>query len=330
MLPKVSIIIPTYNRAHYLIQAIESSLAQNYSNLEVVVSDNASTDETENVIKKFLLNKNFKYYKNNYNIGMVNNWGKAISDYISGEWFIILSDDDYLIDNNYISNAVNIILNNEDIVIVYAQGYILNETTKKITLFILNYKEIEKGKKIFLNENKDYPQYFMLCNVLFNRKLALELYPFSNKYNLSCDSELFLKMCLFGQVGIIKDFVSVYRAHSNNLNKKISQDINLLKNKPEYLFQAYKFAFGTKLFTQDELNKWKNRMLLHELKHTLVDTFIYYRKEFVNLTKFFKEKDEDLFLMVINNYGFKIRIFLGKISRNLLILMRSLKMKYSL
>ena len=42
--PKVSIMIPTYNRAHYVVETIESSLTQDYPNIEVIVSDNASTD----------------------------------------------------------------------------------------------------------------------------------------------------------------------------------------------------------------------------------------------------------------------------------------------
>jgi glycosyltransferase involved in cell wall biosynthesis len=48
--PKVSIMIPTYNRAHYLVDAIESSLTQDYPNFEVIVSDNHSTDGTEECV----------------------------------------------------------------------------------------------------------------------------------------------------------------------------------------------------------------------------------------------------------------------------------------
>jgi len=44
---KVSIIIPTFNRENYLHQAVESALSQDYPNVEVIVSDNASTDNTE-------------------------------------------------------------------------------------------------------------------------------------------------------------------------------------------------------------------------------------------------------------------------------------------
>jgi len=51
--PLVSIIIPTYNRANYLEKAIESVLKQTYENIEIIVSDNASTDNTMEVMQKY-------------------------------------------------------------------------------------------------------------------------------------------------------------------------------------------------------------------------------------------------------------------------------------
>ena len=100
--PKVSIIIPTYNRSKYLTQAIESARCQDYHNMEIVVSDNASTDNTDNVMEEYSADNRIKYFRNSVNIGMVGNWRKALSEYCSGDWFLILSDDDYLVDNSYI------------------------------------------------------------------------------------------------------------------------------------------------------------------------------------------------------------------------------------
>src|SRR5687767_5658396 len=51
--PRVTIFIPTYNRAHWLGQSIESALAQTYPDFELIVSDNASTDETRDVVAAF-------------------------------------------------------------------------------------------------------------------------------------------------------------------------------------------------------------------------------------------------------------------------------------
>lgn len=330
MFPKVSILIPTFNRAHYLFQSIESALAQDYPDLEVVVSDNASTDETESVIKRFSSDGRFKYFKNDKNIGMVKNWRKALVDYITGDWFLILSDDDYLINSEYISNAMKIIVSNKDIVIVYGYGYILNEDLNKMTELILPFNDIEEGKIIFLKRGEVSPQDFILCNVLFNRKIALTLNSFSNEYNLVCDSELFLKMCLYGKIGIIKEFVSVYRVHSSNLLKTQLSDINILKNKPEYLLQAYNFAIQTGLFSKDELIKWRDRLILPEIKNSLIDIFLFFKKDFKDSLEFYKEKNEDLLLKVTNDYKFKKRILIGRFSRSLLLFMRGFKKRHNL
>ena len=60
---KVTIMIPTYNQAKYISKAIESALNIDYSNIEVIVSDDCSTDNTEEVISKYLEDNRFKYIK---------------------------------------------------------------------------------------------------------------------------------------------------------------------------------------------------------------------------------------------------------------------------
>ncbi len=169
---KVSILIPTFNREDYLPRAVESALKQDYPDIEVIVSDNASTDGTEEVVKKYDDNLRFKYFRNKENIGMVANWRKALNKYATGKYFMILSDDDYLIDDRYISKAVKLIETENDVVMVYANGYLHYESTNEKVKFILPFKGVESGKLIFLSRNKVLPQDFCLCNILFKRNLS--------------------------------------------------------------------------------------------------------------------------------------------------------------
>ena len=95
-LPLVSIGIPTYNRAGSLSRAIESALAQDYGNLEIVISDNASTDETQTICEKFAQqDARVRYFRQPVNQGAAANFNAALQQ-ARGEFFMWLSDDDWL------------------------------------------------------------------------------------------------------------------------------------------------------------------------------------------------------------------------------------------
>lgn len=92
MPPTVSIIIPTYNRAHYLPEALESALHQTYPNLEIIVVNDGSTDETEEVLAPYL--KRIRYIKQE-NRGWAGAKNRGLQA-ACGELLCILDDDDRL------------------------------------------------------------------------------------------------------------------------------------------------------------------------------------------------------------------------------------------
>lgn len=96
--PIVSIVIPTYNRADFLPRTLSSALSQTYTNIEIVVCDNASTDQTSNIVADFqgrYPDRNIRYIRHDTNIGPVKNWFSGIRE-SKGEYIKILFSDDYL------------------------------------------------------------------------------------------------------------------------------------------------------------------------------------------------------------------------------------------
>ena len=91
--PKVSVLIPTYNYARFLDEAIQSVLSQTFEDFELIIVDNCSNDNTEEVISKYLDDKRITYYVNQYNIGLVGNWNKCLQ-YAKGEYIKFLCADD--------------------------------------------------------------------------------------------------------------------------------------------------------------------------------------------------------------------------------------------
>ncbi len=116
-LPKVSVGLPTYNRAATLKQAIDTVLNQDYTNIELVISDNASTDKTREVCEEFgCKDKRVKYIRQVYTLGPTANF-KEVLDSSSGEFFMWLSDDDWL-DYSYISECTKVLISEDDVSLV--------------------------------------------------------------------------------------------------------------------------------------------------------------------------------------------------------------------
>ena len=90
--PLVSVIIPAYNRAHLIEQAIKSVLKQTYSNIELIIVDDASTDDTETVIKN-IDNAGIKYIKQEQNKGAAAARNRGIRE-SNGEFISFLDSDD--------------------------------------------------------------------------------------------------------------------------------------------------------------------------------------------------------------------------------------------
>lgn len=101
MQPLISIGIPTFNRGKLLTRAIDSALAQDYGNVEVVVSDNGSTDETESICRAYAArDPRVKYVRQQTNRGPTQNF-IAVLMASTGEAFMWLADDDW-IDSAYV------------------------------------------------------------------------------------------------------------------------------------------------------------------------------------------------------------------------------------
>ena len=111
--PLVSIGLPTYNRAATLRRAIESALNQDYQNIELLISDNASTDETEAICLAAARQDNrVKYWRQQTNRGATANFREVLRE-SGGEFFMWLADDDWL-DQSYVGSCVQVLLEHPD------------------------------------------------------------------------------------------------------------------------------------------------------------------------------------------------------------------------
>lgn len=95
-MPKFTIGIPTFNRSALLAESLRSAMNQSYGDLEIIVSDNASTDKTPDVVRQF--GRRARYVRNETNLGATTNFFRLV-ELASGEYFSWLQDDDCIFGN---------------------------------------------------------------------------------------------------------------------------------------------------------------------------------------------------------------------------------------
>ena len=123
---KVSIGLPVYNGARYLAQTLESILAQTYTDFELIISDNASTDETEVICRSFAArDERIRYHRNVTNLGLSKNYTRAF-ELSSGEYFRWATYDD-LIAPEYLAKCVAVLDGDSSVVLVHSRSSRIDE-----------------------------------------------------------------------------------------------------------------------------------------------------------------------------------------------------------
>lgn len=251
--PRVSVMIPTYNQAQYLREAVSSALDQDYLNLEVIVSDDCSTDGTGDVMLEYLSDKRVTYVANPVNVGKAENYRNLLYKYATGEWVIMLDGDDYFIDRHFISTAIREVANQDKIVAVIA-GYETSGSLEEHRYLPSLDIGILHGYELFL-DFKNTP--FGHGSVLYRRAVALRIgfYRFDIE---SDDYESFLRLFLHGSVIVLNRVVYVWRQHGGNIsgNMEISRCINNLKFIDEPYAHALNLGYDRKV-----LSRWRRSMI---------------------------------------------------------------------
>jgi Glycosyl transferase family 2 len=214
--PKVTIAIPTYNRQDYLKAAVASSLAQTYPHIEVIVSDNASTDGTAAWLQG-QRDPRLVSLRQSTNLGMMGNWDACLV-HATGDFFLLLSDDD-LLEPEAIARMVTVFMGagGTSLGMVYGradiigpQGELLDHGTTAPT----REPASETIQGFFLSRRPTYP-----CTILLRTEDLRVAGGYSHEgLTLSCDARAWMAAALrHGHVGFVTEVVAKYRVHPGRL-----------------------------------------------------------------------------------------------------------------
>ena len=210
--PLVTIGIPTFNRAAAnLKNAIQCALGQTYTNIEIIVSDNCSEDDTENAVKSFT-DSRLRYYKQPQNIGANNNFNYCIEQ-ARGVYFLLLHDDD-MIDSDFIESCISATNGNNNIGIIRTGTRLIDSTGNSFSE-IPNPASDLTIKEFFLAwfDNKIT---LYLCSTLFNTAGLKEIGGFHSKHDLFQDVVAEAKLAAkYGREDVY-DVKASFRRHDEN------------------------------------------------------------------------------------------------------------------
>jgi Glycosyl transferase family 2 len=172
--PLVSIGIPTYNRAALLKRAIESALNQDYVNIEVIVSDNASTDDTESICRSYSeKDARLKYIRQSSNRGPVANFAEVLKN-ASGQFFMWLGDDDW-IDLTYVSTCVQQLMSDPTMALVSGapQYYRNGQKTHEGKIFSLLQDKWWQRVIVYYNNVTDNGMFYGVMHTAHIQKIKI-------------------------------------------------------------------------------------------------------------------------------------------------------------
>ncbi|WP_136481507.1 glycosyltransferase family 2 protein [Cognatitamlana onchidii] len=233
-MPKVSIVLCSYNGEKYISEQIDSILNQSFKDFELIISDDRSTDSTIKILKTYAdKDSRIKWHINESNLGYVKNFEKGIS--LANGNYILLSDQDDIWDLTKIEKLYN---NIEDHALIYCDSLFVNSNLESTE------KKMSSSKNMISTTN---PLNLCLANsvsghaMMFKKELTAQLFPFPKL--VPHDWWIAFVASFNGGIVYFNDALIKYRIHDSNslaLNKNRKSKENKITKRQLRIDAFYK------------------------------------------------------------------------------------------
>lgn len=262
--PLVSVCINTYNKEKFICDCIDSVLAQSYGNIEVIIVDDGSKDNTVSLINEKFNDSRIKVFARTQNMGISYSCNEAIKHSL-GEYIFHVDSDDVL-DSQIIKKQVDILEKNPQYGACFCLLEVIGENGEKLGK---EYDYIRDTFSFWGTSQEDYIRYFfdsMNClshsGVTMRRSVLEKVGGHNGAYYYLHDFDLWTRFILECPVYVIKENLCSYRRTDDGNNSKISQKgmlshnieeakiiYNMINNCPDEMFLR---AFDDKLILHGE------------------------------------------------------------------------------
>lgn len=253
----VSVCIPAYNYAHFLPDAIESVLAQTYSDYELLIIDNCSTDNTPEVVRRYAeRDPRIIYFRNGSNLGLVGNLNRCLES-ARHEYVKILCADD-LLAPDCLKKSVAVLENHPNVVLVAHARHLVNDRLK--TLAVRGY-----CRKFKILSGKEVIRTCLLeGNIIGEPSVAMfrniaDLPVFSTKYNQLMDLEYWFALLEKGDFAYLPEPLASFRQHEGQESISNIASFSFLDDEKK-LLQRYQHSDSYLTLTVWETFRWRLRI----------------------------------------------------------------------
>lgn len=205
----ISVALATFNGKKYLRDQLDSIYNQTYKNIEVIVSDDASNDQTIELLNEYKSKYGLKYYINDKNYGLISNFQKAI-EHCNGDYIALADQDDIWKPNKIemlLKNIGNKSLVCSDALVIDSNGNVLSES-------LFDYGKL----KFFYQDQLRYllfGNFIPGCTMLFKKELKKYILPIPGNFPFH-DWWIALVAAAMDGISFCNEPLMMYRRHGNN------------------------------------------------------------------------------------------------------------------
>lgn len=303
--PHVSVVMATYNGETFFQSQIDSVLNQTYSNIQLLIFDDASSDLTVELIKRYAKSDSRVHLHLSYeNLGLVSNFERGL--FLAEGEYIVLADQDDIFQPDKIEKQVAVMAQNPDLDLVISDSELIDENNQLISSSMWKFQGINSSPK-FPFKYLALDNYATGCTMMFRRRLLNDVLPFPSGLRIH-DQWLALVAARKrgGGIGVLEEPLTKYRQHQSNVvgakrsNKRGWNDIRrkvfsidelkAIRHSSSQLFDEKRiricsFLERPELFSKDELCYLKSleRLFFNfsvESKNGLLKRILYLPKAF--------------------------------------------------
>lgn len=204
----VSVIIPTYNSVSFVMEAIDSVLNQTFKDVEILVVDDGSKDETRKVLSEKYGSSIQYFYKENGGVSSARNYG---IERAKGKYIALLDADDVWLPDK-LEKQVNLLESNEDIGLCYTGAIKVDEQLSfKEYIDAKDYEDACEGLLLQMN-------ILILASAFIRKDLILKTNGFDSKFSTCADKEYWLRLSLLTKFAPINEYLVKYRDVSGSMS----------------------------------------------------------------------------------------------------------------